>query len=62
MTLQAAVKERAREIAQRDGISMTNVIERELCRAWGLPVPKYCLPRPPKSPTPQQELPLDKAS
>lgn len=59
VTLQAAVKERAREIAQRDGISMTNVIERELCLAWGLPVPTYCLP---KNTTDQEELPLSKAS
>lgn len=58
VTLQAAVKQRAREIAQRDGISMTNVIERELCQAWGLPVPYYCQPKP----ADQEELPLTKAS
>ena len=37
---------------------MTNVIERELCQAWGLPVPYYCQPKP----ADQEELPLTKAS
>lgn len=25
---------------------MTQVIERELCQAWGLPVPYYCQAKP----------------
>lgn len=59
VTLQAAVKEHANAIAKRDGVSMTNVIERVLCAAFGMPVPVYCLP---KANEQQRELPLSKAS
>ena len=56
VTLPAAVRARAQEIADRDGLSLTNIIERELAKAFGLPVPEYCLPKR------QAELPLSKAS
>ncbi|WP_156934914.1 hypothetical protein [Pseudonocardia spinosispora] len=59
VTLPAAVKEHAYALAKRDGVSMTNIIERVLCAAFGMPVPSYCLPKPNSG---QRELPLAKAS
>ena len=54
--LPAAVRARAQEIADQDGLALTNIIARELAKAFGLPVPEYCLPKR------QEPLPLSKAS
>lgn len=59
VSLTAAVKARVQSIAERDGISMSNVIERTLCELVNVPVPHYCLPKPAED---QEELPLDEAS
>lgn len=58
VTLPAAVRARAEAIAAQDGISLTNVVERVMSEAFGLPVPTYCLPKT----NAQEELPLSKAS
>ena len=58
VTLPANVRAGAEALARRDGLSMTNIIERLLAEGLGLPVPAYCLPKT----TTQTELPLRRAS
>jgi hypothetical protein len=58
VTLPHEVRARAQALADRDGLSLTNTIERLLAEALDVPVPAYCLPKS----TDQEELPLSKAS
>lgn len=58
VTLPHEVRARAQALADRDGLSLTNTIERLLAEALDVPVPAYCQPKTTK----QEELPLSKAS
>lgn len=45
-------------IAERDGLPLTDVVQRLVAERLGLPVPAYCLPKT----LTQEELPLPQAS
>ena len=56
MSLEAEVYQGVIEIADREGVPITDVITRLCAEALGLPVPAYCLPKD------QEKLPLADAS
>ena len=49
----------AQQMADRDGVPVTDVIGRLCAEALGIPVPDYCLPKPKQN---QEALPLAEAS
>jgi hypothetical protein len=57
VSLEAEIYQGVIEIADRDGIPITDVISKLCAEALGLPVPAYCLPKPD-----QEKLPLADAS
>ena len=56
VSLEAEIYQGVIELADRDGIPITDVISKLCAEALGLPVPAYCLPKD------QEKLPLADAS
>lgn len=57
VSLEAEIYQGVIELADRDGIPITDVISKLCAEALGLPVPTYCLPK-----QDQEKLPLANAS
>jgi predicted DNA-binding ribbon-helix-helix protein len=57
VSLEAEIYQGVIELADRDGIPITDVISKLCAEALGLPVPTYCLPK-----HDQEKLPLADAS
>lgn len=57
VSLEVDLWDEVADIAQRDGLPLTDVVQRLVAESLGLPVPAYCLPK-----VAQEELPLPQAS